>query len=159
MLNLNECQQSKTKKAICVCWSVPGTTTCSFSSGEVKEAQPLFMSATSRKPCMQPNNADAWSRGSRNAPVTHLIRLSLLLLPLLLLLVFFLVVALTRFSTGCSCLALSGLPGWVPSAFGSVLPRIGCVGVRIRVYLEQGEAGGGGGDGDHCRWCHGEEKN
>lgn len=103
--------------------------------------------------------ADRCSRGSTNAPVTHLIRLSLLLLLLLLLLVFFLVVALTRFSTGCSCLSMSGLPRGVPSAFGSGLHGIWCVRVRIRVYLKQGEAGGGGGDGDHCRWSHCEQKN
>lgn len=85
--------------------------------------------------------------------MSHLVCFSQLLLLPLLLLVFLLVVALTRFP---SCLSLSGLPGGLPSAFGGVLPRIRGFRVRIRVYLEQGEAGRGGGDGDHCRRCHSE---
>lgn len=86
--------------------------------------------------------------------VTHLISFTLLLLLLLLFLVFLLVVALTSFPPGCSCLSNSGLPSRVPSAFGGGLPWLRGVGVGVGVYLKQGETGGGGGDGDHCRRCH-----
>lgn len=87
--------------------------------------------------------------GECDAALTHLICLRLLLFLLLLFLVFLLVVALSPFPPG-SCFSLSGLSGGVPSGFVSGLSPVGGVGVRIRVYLEQGEPGSGGGDGDHC---------
>lgn len=97
--------------------------------------------------------------------IPHLVRLALLLLLPLLLLVLLLVITRSCFpSGGCCSLRLPGLPRGVPpstfiiTAAGGGLAPVGAIGVRVRVDLQQGEAGGGGGHGDHCRRCHGEQQ-
>lgn len=115
-----------------------------------------FMSITTRRPYMQPIYPDITESLSPVPTIDHLICLSLMLFLPLLFLVFLFVVALRRLPPGCSWLSLSGLPGGVPSTFACGFTRFWVVGVWIRVYLQKSESGGGGGHGDHCRRCHGE---
>lgn len=87
--------------------------------------------------------------------MTYLICFTLLLLFPLLLLVFLLVVALT-FAPSSLSLPV-GFPTGIPSGFSGGFPGIRTIRVRVRVDMEQGKTGGGGGYRDHCRGSHCED--
>ena len=154
--NANTCTKQQRKKTQMLTSALCGCISSEVKQQEQNPASCLWHADVMWDAVTQHRHTNG-AEVSSDASVTHLVRFTLLLLLPLLLLVFLLVVDLSRFPPGCSCLPLPGLPGGVPSAFGAAavsLPRLGCVGVRIRVNLEQGEPGGRGGDGDHGRRCH-----